>query len=167
MIGATIVNGRFDIIRTSRCWGKFIEFFDKSLKTSRKDSLELQKNENWTTVACIELIEASRSKKVKHTEMKNSFSYTEKKKTQTPLKTFCPRQNNKILKNSRKQMDEVTIIWYQRVHFFQRRHSKVYYEDTLQNPKIRKLFLLILFLSPLKLNQRFRTLRHDITDIIK
>ena len=79
MIGATIVNGRFDIIRTSRCWGKFIEFFDKSLKTSRKDNLELQKNENWTAVACTELIEASRSKKIKHTEMKKSFSYTEKK----------------------------------------------------------------------------------------
>ena len=60
MTGETVINGRFDIIRTSNCWGLIIKVFDKLSKTSRKGSLELQKVENWTTVAGTELIETTR-----------------------------------------------------------------------------------------------------------
>ena len=49
-------------------------------------------------------------------------------------KTFCPKQKNKILKNSRKRVGGVAIIWYQKVRFwYQRRYTKFYYKDTLQN----------------------------------
>ena len=45
------VNGRFNIIRTSRSRGQIFIFFDKLSETSQKRRLELQKVENWTTVA--------------------------------------------------------------------------------------------------------------------
>ena len=56
MTEITVVNGRFDIIRTSKCWRKITKFLGKLLKTSRKSSLELQEVENCTTVAFAELI---------------------------------------------------------------------------------------------------------------
>ena len=39
--GRAAVNGPFDIIRKSKCWGKIIKFFDKRSKTSQNSSLEL------------------------------------------------------------------------------------------------------------------------------
>ena len=60
MIGKTVVNGRFNIIGTSKYWGPLIKFFDKLSKNSRKGSLDLEKVENCTTLACIVLIEATR-----------------------------------------------------------------------------------------------------------
>ena len=60
MTEGPVVNCQFDVIRTSKCWGQIVNFFDKLLKTSGKDSLEMQKIENWTTVAsCTELTEAT------------------------------------------------------------------------------------------------------------
>ena len=46
------------------------QIFYKLSKTSWTSSPELQKVENWTTVACTELIEAAWQKKPKHIEMK-------------------------------------------------------------------------------------------------
>ena len=68
---------RFGIIKTSNCLGltsNILTDCQKS-KTSPKRSLELQKVENWTTVVCTELIEATRQKKVKYTEMKKITIY--------------------------------------------------------------------------------------------
>ena len=62
-----------------------------------------------------------------------------------------------------------------RTFLFQRKHIKFYLEDALQNPNMktcikhqvkRKISLLILFFSPLELNQRFKTrhyLYHQLT----
>ena len=60
MTAVTVVNGQFDIISTSKYRGQVIKFFDRLSNTSPKQSQELQKVENWTTVACTELIEATR-----------------------------------------------------------------------------------------------------------
>ena len=66
--------------------------------------------------------------------------------------------------------------------FCPRRHTKFYYEDTLQNPKMytkakkyKNVYLKlaktkslqpILCLTLLELNQRFWTLRHDIPAVV-
>ena len=62
MTRAAAVKGQFTIIGTSKCWGQIIKYFDKLSKTSQKGSLELQKFENCTTVACTESIETTRWK---------------------------------------------------------------------------------------------------------
>ena len=68
------------------------------------------------------------------------------------------------------------------IFFFKKCHVKFYVEDSLQNPKVYntyadkhkymylisvKISLLILFLSPLELNQRFRISRYEIAALIK
>ena len=60
MTEETVINGGFDIIRTSKCWGQIINFFDKLPKNSRKGSLKLQKVKNGAKDASTELIEATR-----------------------------------------------------------------------------------------------------------
>ena len=51
MIGKTVVNFSYDIIRASQSEGKIIKYFEILLKINWIDSIELQKVENWTTVA--------------------------------------------------------------------------------------------------------------------
>ena len=66
-------------------------------------------------------------KKVKHTEIKKIINH------------FLHRPNithSLKKKYSRKRVDGVVNIWYERLHFFQRRHAKFYYEDTLQNSEV-------------------------------
>ena len=48
MTGGKVVDGRFDIIKTLKCWGQIINFSDKLSKFNRKGSLELQRVENFT-----------------------------------------------------------------------------------------------------------------------
>ena len=59
MTEGTIVNGQFYIMRASKYWEQVIIFFNKLSKASQKGSLGLHKVENWTTVFCTELVEAT------------------------------------------------------------------------------------------------------------
>ena len=64
MTRGTVVNGRFDFMRTLQCSEKIITSI-----TSQKDTPELQEIENCTKVAYIEFIEVSHEK-TQHTKMK-------------------------------------------------------------------------------------------------
>ena len=88
---------RFGITKTPYCSGltsNILTDCQKS-KTSPKSSLELQKVENWTTVVCTELMEATRQKKLKYTEMKKITIYfhTQTKQVNTVRKHFFEQQN--------------------------------------------------------------------------
>ena len=107
MTWGSVVNNRFNIIRTSKRWEQIIKFLDKLLKTSQKGSLHLQKVEKWTRVAYTEL-KADRSNPVKIQKQWNeendySCSYTQTK-LNTFKKEFLPRQDNKFKKFSVKTL---------------------------------------------------------------
>ena len=144
MTERTVVNGQFDIIITSKCWGQIVKFFNRLSKTSRKGSLKLEAGwqllvQNWQ--------KQFGKKKSKYTETrKNSFLFY----TQTKYNAEIPFARDRITKFKRTWTSGNYLI---------PKSTSFYYEDVLHNQKF--------YTYANKYKSMYLTLKHYISDNTK